>query len=120
MWRTSRIASTTIAACSARAGRYSKRVMRALVTGVGGFVGRHLVHHLQEEGDEVCGVSRSAGALNLAATPVSQIDLNDLSAVERLVQETRPDAVYHLAAQSSPAESVTNPWGTICNNLLGQ
>ena len=94
--------------------------MRALVTGVGGFVGRHLVHHLQEEGDEVCGVSRSAGALNLAATPVSQTDLNDLSAVERLVQETRPDAVYHLAAQSSPSESVTNPWGTICNNLLGQ
>ena len=47
-------------------------------------------------------------------------DLSDLSAVERLVRQTRPEAVYHLAAQSSPSESVTNPWGTICNNLRAQ
>jgi GDP-4-dehydro-6-deoxy-D-mannose reductase len=94
--------------------------MRALITGVGGFVGRHLVRHLQAEGDEVCGVSRSPSALDLQATSVARTDLSDGAAVERLVRETRPDAVYHLAAQSSPFESVTNPWGTICNNLHGQ
>ena len=36
------------------------------------------------------------------------------------VREVGPDAIYHLAAQSSPAESLADPWGTICNNLLGQ
>ena len=94
--------------------------MRALVTGVGGFVGRHLSQHLQDAGDEVCGVGRSDNAPGLASTPVAHIDLNDRAAVERLVRETRPDAVYHLAAQSSPSESIENPWGTICNNLLSQ
>ena len=33
--------------------------MRALITGVGGFVGRHLLAHLQEQGDDVYGLGRS-------------------------------------------------------------
>jgi GDP-4-dehydro-6-deoxy-D-mannose reductase len=94
--------------------------MRALITGVGGFVGRHLLQHLQDEGDDVCGVGRSDNVLNIGSAPVIQADLADRDAVERLVREVRPEAVYHLAAQSSPSESVANPWGTICNNLAGQ
>ncbi len=101
-------------------GRYSTQIMRALITGVGGFVGRHLLQHLRDEGDDVCGVGRSDGVQNLEATHVVQADLSDRTAVERLVRETRPEAVYHLAAQSSPAESVANPWVTICNNLHSQ
>ncbi len=101
-------------------GRYSKQVMRALITGVGGFVGRHLLQHLRDEGDDVCGVGRSDAVLTLDGTRIVQTDLSDRDAVERLVRETQPEAVYHLAAQSSPAESVANPWGTICNNLHSQ
>jgi GDP-4-dehydro-6-deoxy-D-mannose reductase len=37
-----------------------------------------------------------------------------------VVQEARPEAVYHLAAQSSPAESLEDAWATIGNNLLAQ
>jgi GDP-4-dehydro-6-deoxy-D-mannose reductase len=94
--------------------------MRALITGVGGFVGRHLLAHLQEVGDEVCGVGRSDDLVGLESVHLVHADLSDRAAVERLARETQPDAVYHLAAQSSPAESIENPWGTICNNLLGQ
>jgi GDP-4-dehydro-6-deoxy-D-mannose reductase len=101
-------------------GRYSRQVMRALITGVGGFVGRHLLRHLRDAGDEVCGVGRSDAVKALEYAHVVQTDLSEAAAVERLVRETQPEAVYHLAAQSSPAESVANPWGTICNNLQGQ
>lgn len=94
--------------------------MRALITGVGGFVGRHLLQHLQEEGDEVCGLGRAGDVLNIHSVRVFPADLTDRSAVERVVREARPEAVYHLAAQSSPAESLHDPWATIGNNLLAQ
>jgi GDP-4-dehydro-6-deoxy-D-mannose reductase len=94
--------------------------MRALITGVRGFVGRHLLQHLEDEGDVVSGVGRAYASPSLATAPIFQADLSDRDSVERLVRETRPEAVYHLAAQSSPAESVANPWGTLCNNLQGQ
>ena len=68
----------------------------------------------------MCGVGRSDAVLTLDGTRIVQTDLSDRDAVERLVRETQPEAVYHLAAQSSPAESVANPWGTICNNLHSQ
>lgn len=47
-------------------------------------------------------------------------DLSDRAAVEKIVREAQPEAVYHLAAQSSPAESLSDPWATIGNNLLAQ
>jgi GDP-4-dehydro-6-deoxy-D-mannose reductase len=93
--------------------------MRALITGVSGFVGRHLWRQLQSEGDEVYGLSRSS-VDELDGSRILQIDLFDRAAVERAVREIRPEAVYHLAAQSSPAESVADPWTTICNNLACQ
>src|SRR5438067_3057516 len=94
--------------------------MRALITGVGGFVGRHLLQHLQEEGDEVCGLGRAGDLLGLRDTRVFHADLADRAAIDRVVRETRPEAVYHLAAQSSPAESLNDPWATIGNNLQAQ
>jgi GDP-4-dehydro-6-deoxy-D-mannose reductase len=94
--------------------------MRALITGVGGFVGRHLLQHLQTEGDDVYGLGRAADVNGLEPSRVVRIDLFDRPAVERAIRETRPDAVYHLAAQSSPAESLSDPWATMCNNLACQ
>ena len=95
--------------------------MRALITGIGGFVGRHLLHHLQTEGDVVSGLGRPADCVDMpASVRVYLTDLSDRAAVERVVREAQPEAVYHLAAQSSPAESLSDPWATIGNNLLGQ
>jgi GDP-4-dehydro-6-deoxy-D-mannose reductase len=102
--------------------------MRALITGVGGFVGRHLLQHLQEEGDDVRGLGRTADVAGIyggdgsggPSARVFQTDLSDRSSVERAISELQPEAVYHLAAQSSPAESLADPWATIGNNLLAQ
>jgi GDP-4-dehydro-6-deoxy-D-mannose reductase len=94
--------------------------MRALITGIGGFVGRHLLSHLEEQGDEVCGLGRTADVEGMSAIAMFRADLSDRAAIERVLGEARPEAVYHLAAQSSPAESLANPWATISNNLLAQ
>src|SRR5207248_11557634 len=85
---------------------YSKPQMRALITGVGGFVGRHLLQHLQEEGDQVFGLGRASDVLGLESSRIYRTDLADRPAVERMLREIQPEAVYHLAAQSSPRESL--------------
>lgn len=96
--------------------------MRALITGVGGFVGRHLVDHLAAESDEVYGVGRplDVGSLPRGVAGICYADLSERDKIEQFVRQTRPDAVYHLAAQSSPRVSLADPWATISNNLLGQ
>jgi GDP-4-dehydro-6-deoxy-D-mannose reductase len=70
--------------------------MRALVTGASGFVGRHLVAHLEAEGDTVIGRDR------LGPDPT---DITDAAAVHERVAAAQPDAVYHLAALTHVGES---------------
>jgi GDP-4-dehydro-6-deoxy-D-mannose reductase len=95
--------------------------VRALITGIGGFVGRHLLAHLQAEGDTVFGIGRPADCVGLPQdVALFHADLQDRAAVERVLRDSQPEAIYHLAAQSSTGESYTDPWATIGNNLLGQ
>lgn len=70
--------------------------MKALVTGAGGFVGRHLVTHLGSAGDEVVVLGGS-------------VDVTDAEAVRAAVGKTAPDAVYHLAALSHVGDSWDAP-----------
>ncbi|MGH9020791.1 MAG: GDP-mannose 4,6-dehydratase [Acidimicrobiales bacterium] len=70
--------------------------MRALVTGANGFVGRHLVAHLEAEGDTVSAVDR-------------EVDVSDTDAVAHAIVAARPDAIYHLAALSHVGDSWREP-----------
>lgn len=81
--------------------------MRALVTGAGGFVGRHLVARLQADGWDVTGLTRA------------DVDLVDPVAAARAVRTADPDVVFSLAAgrgkatAAERAETVqvnTSPW----------
>jgi GDP-4-dehydro-6-deoxy-D-mannose reductase len=72
--------------------------MRVLVTGANGFVGRHLVAHLERCGDDVAETDRHHG-----------IDILDAEAVGKTVDEARPDVVYHLAAWSDVGGSWSDP-----------
>src|ERR671936_426817 len=64
--------------------------MRALITGVGGFVGRHLLASLREAGDDVCGIGRAADCANLPADlRVYPADLLDRPAVEAAGRDAR-------------------------------
>jgi GDP-4-dehydro-6-deoxy-D-mannose reductase len=95
--------------------------VRSLVTGIGGFVGRHLLGHLHEQGDEVLGVGRPSELTALPGdVPLFGADLVDRPAMDELLRQARPDAVYHLAAQSSTGESLDDPWATLANNLRAQ
>src|ERR1700693_4198454 len=100
--------------------------MRALVTGAAGFVGQWLIRELQEAGDVVFGGARSRGlALQTlgesAAARVEwrQVDLSDADSLTAAVRDARPDAVYHLAAQSSVPASIADPADTLAVNLMG-
>jgi GDP-4-dehydro-6-deoxy-D-mannose reductase len=73
--------------------------VRALITGVSGFVGRHLVDHLRAMGDDVEGCDRADGS----------VDIGDLASVQRVVQRVRPDVVYHLAGWSDVGGSWAAP-----------
>jgi GDP-4-dehydro-6-deoxy-D-mannose reductase len=100
--------------------------MRALVTGVTGFVGGHLVDHLIAHGDVVAGLSNvdrwAPGREDLARQV--RLDVCDLvsaspGALAELIGRKQPEAIYHLAAQSNPQQSVSDPHGTWTANLLG-
>jgi GDP-4-dehydro-6-deoxy-D-mannose reductase len=78
----------------------------ALITGAGGFVGRHLGAHLASQGDDVTSVDR-------------ECDVTDLDAVSAVVAATQPDVVYHLAALTNVGDSWTNQKEFIRVNVLG-
>jgi GDP-4-dehydro-6-deoxy-D-mannose reductase len=77
---------------------------RALVTGAGGFAGRHLVRHLREQGEEVVGPSSA------------DIDLRNADSTRALVREARPARVFHLAALASVGRSWEEPERTLADN----
>ncbi|WP_165234348.1 GDP-mannose 4,6-dehydratase [Aquisphaera insulae] len=100
--------------------------MRALVTGASGFVGGHLCEHLVASGDQVVGLS-AAGRWPAARGELSRsvrleaIDLADVAedVLADLIRRKRPEAIYHLAAQSNPSKSIDDPRGTWALNLGG-
>jgi len=100
--------------------------MRALVTGISGFVGCHLAEHLAAEGDLVVGISSGgrwpAGSEGVArGARIEPFDLagGDDAALAALIARKQPEAIYHLAAQANPQASVADPRGTWALNLGG-
>lgn len=98
--------------------------MRALITGVGGFAGRHLAAYLLSQGHiEVFGCVLHADQARVGLPPdvrVLEADLRDPEVVHRLMAEVQPDRLFHLAAQAFVPESLRDPWGTLENNIRSQ
>jgi len=93
---------------------------RALITGVTGFVGRHLVRALGEEGGgvEIFGTAYPDPP-SCPGAVVSALDLRSESDVRRIVRETRPDRIFHLAAVSNVRNSWIDRRATVETNILG-
>jgi len=84
--------------------------MRVLVTGINGFVGGHLARALAERGDALIGIDRSETSF---ADEYRCCALDDIAAVHRILSETAPDSIVHLAGTRNPADvQKTNVLGT--------
>jgi GDP-4-dehydro-6-deoxy-D-mannose reductase len=98
--------------------------MRILVTGATGFAGSHLVEELlaSRPGVEILGVSRNlstpAGWGDLEKkVALVHCDLCDRTAVKQLMQNRRPDAIFHLAGYAHVGRSLREPDAAWAGNL---
>ena len=83
--------------------------MKALITGAGGFVGHHLIDHLNACGDEVMTTDRS----------IDGLDITDAPALLESFRRQRPEVVYHLAGASDVGGSWSTPQATFRSNAEG-
>ena len=104
---------------------------KALITGITGMVGSHLADFLLEETDwDIYGMCRWRSPLDNVSHLLDRAnrgdrlkflsgDLRDYISLMNVVEEVRPDYVFHLAAQSYPTTSFTAPLDTLDTNILG-
>ncbi|HXR13072.1 MAG TPA: NAD-dependent epimerase/dehydratase family protein [Solirubrobacteraceae bacterium] len=94
----------------------------AVVTGGAGFIGSHVVDALLAEGREVIVIDDlSSGKAErvAAAATLEVVDISERSALDRVIDAARPQAIFHLGAQSSVTVSVTDPRRDCEVNVLG-
>jgi UDP-glucose 4-epimerase len=85
---------------------------QAIVTGGAGFIGSHVVDALLADGYAVSVIDDlSSGKAERvpSGARLIELDIVDAGGVRAVVEEVRPEAVYHLAAQASVTASVADP-----------
>jgi len=98
--------------------------MKALITGITGFVGSHLAELLLSKNYEVYGTIRWRSNLENIKHIQDKIklieaDLNDAHSLYKIINDIKPDEIYHLAAQSFVPTSWTAPADTLQTNIIG-
>jgi len=105
----------------------------ALITGITGQDGSYLARLLLDKGYKVFGVKRRSSSLNTqriddiyedvhqtdARLVLHYGDMTDATNIIRIVQETQPDEIYNLAAQSHVQVSFETPEYTANSDALG-
>lgn len=98
--------------------------LKALITGISGFVGSHLAEYLLDATDwEVAGtvfgpygnIASLCGQLELYPAELSRLDVMTF-----ILEQAQPDVIFHLAAQPLVSASQRNPWGTLETNIRMQ
>lgn len=104
---------------------------RALITGITGMVGSHLLDFLLENTDwEIFGLCRWRSPLDNISAHIPAInskkriqliygDLRDYLSIHEAVKQAKPDYLFHLAAQSYPKTSFDSPLDTLETNVQG-
>jgi GDP-4-dehydro-6-deoxy-D-mannose reductase len=100
--------------------------LRILITGITGFVGSHLAEYALARGDvEVFGTVRWRSRLDNVEHIENDItmldcDLRDNMAARRVLQDVKPDYIFHLAAQSYVPTSWIAPAETLTTNITAE
>ncbi|UFH55447.1 CDP-glucose 4,6-dehydratase [Spirosoma sp. KNUC1025] len=104
-------------------GRYLNKTV--LITGHMGFKGSWLAFWLHQLGAKVVGYSLPTPSqpahwplLNL---PIDshEADINNIRCLQKVISQTRPEIVFHLAAQPLVRQSYQNPLETLQTNIIG-
>ena len=93
-----------------------------VLTGGAGFIGSHLAESLLADDFRVVVIDDlSSGKLERVPSEaeLEQIDISDARALDSVIDAARPEAIYHLAAQSSVTVSVNDPGRDCRVNVQG-
>ncbi len=100
--------------------------MRVLITGITGFAGSHLAELCLSKTDvELYGMIRWRSRMENIEHIQDRIrllecDLRDASSTRDVIEEVRPDRIFHLAAQSFVPTSWKAPSESLQTNIIGQ
>lgn len=105
---------------------------RVLITGITGMVGSHLLDYLiLNTNYNITGLVRWRSSLDNIQRHIENLntdiprinlfygDLNDKISINDLIKSTKPDYIFHLAAQSYPTFSFQAPNVTYETNIIG-
>jgi GDP-mannose 4,6-dehydratase len=102
---------------------------RIFITGISGFVGSHLAKYLLDEGATVSGLFRrkadGSPPHNLEYLKIGKEvnlldgDMRDISSLAFALDRSKPNVIFHLAAQSFIPRSFSHPWETLDINFRG-
>jgi len=98
--------------------------LRCLITGINGFVGSYLARALIENGHEVWGTAQPGTSLECLddichCLKLLDTEITDPDSISRTVNDSKPERVFHLAAQSHVPTSWADPVGTFRINVEG-
>ena len=102
--------------------------MRVLITGITGFVGSHMADYLLKNVPDVKIFatrrwrSKEDNIKHLFGDDrviLEECDLLDRGSLARIIHISKPDLVYHFAAQSFPESSFLTPVSTLTTNIIG-
>ena len=102
--------------------------MRILITGITGFVGSHMADYLLKNVPDVKIFatrrwrSKEDNIKHLFGNEqviLEECDLLDRGSLARIIHISKPDLVYHFAAQSFPESSFLTPVSTLTTNIIG-
>jgi GDP-4-dehydro-6-deoxy-D-mannose reductase len=99
-------------------GKKGQRMKKALIIGAAGFVGGYLIRELTDK-YEVHATKLPVEHLDNPIATIHDLDILNKDDIVNLLFRIRPDAIFHLAAQSSVGIAWRNPGLTVDINIKG-